>query len=173
MENKPAASKHYYLLDASAYCRFVENTSNPKTQVTHNIISKSLDGYFYYIPQFCIIEVFNTFAKWYYAEKRISETRYKEICEYFQNLIRNRLVLYTYNLHRYHNLNCDKIFPVEHTTPHTKPKKGKLSTFDILIIAMALELQLIHGVDNITILSCDARLLDISKKLNIKTESYN
>jgi predicted nucleic acid-binding protein len=173
MENKSAASKHYYLLDASAFCRFAENINNPQSQIEHNILSKNLEGYFYYIPQFCIAEVFNTFAKWHYAQKRINETRYKELRETFKTLISNRLVLYPYDLHRYHNLNCDKIFPIEHITPHSKPKKGKLSTFDILIIAMALELQLIHGKENITVLSCDTRLLEISKKLKINVQPYN
>ena len=172
MENKPAASKHYYLLDASAFCRFAEYISSSKIQITHNIISKYLEGYFYYMPQFCIAEVFNTFAKWHYAEKRINAQDYKELVYLFKTLIQNRNLIYPYDLHRYHNLNCDKIFPIEHTTPHSQPKKGKLSTFDILIIAMALELQLIHGNDNISILSCDNRLIQISSLLKIKTELY-
>ncbi|MDR2192736.1 MAG: hypothetical protein LBO62_07665 [Endomicrobium sp.] len=172
MENRPSASTHYYLLDSSAFCRFCDNMMS-KAEITHHIINKANDGYFYYMPQFCIAEVFNTFAKWYYAEKRIDETKYKELCNLFKSLIHNRNIIYPYDLHRYHNLNCDRIFPIEHTTPHGKPKKGKLSTFDILTIAMALELQLITGDENITILSCDSRLLEISKKLNIKTQPYN
>ncbi|MDR2426809.1 MAG: PIN domain-containing protein [Endomicrobium sp.] len=172
MENKSVASKHYYLLDASAFCRFIEYIS-ANARISHNIIQRAVfESYFYYMPQFCIAEVFNTFAKWHYAEKRINEKKYKELCSIFKFLIHDRLVIYPYDLHRYHNLNCDKVFPVEHTTPHSMPKKGKLSTFDILIIAMALELQLIHGNDNVSILSCDNRLTEISKLLKIKTEIY-
>ncbi|MDR0800637.1 MAG: hypothetical protein LBN01_03805 [Endomicrobium sp.] len=157
-------SRHYYLIDTSAFCRYVELESNS------NIISNFQNSCFYYIPQFCIAEVFNTFAKWYYSEDKISPEKYEELCKIFKKLIRNRFVFYPYDLHRYHNLNCDKIYEVEHKTP--AQKKGKLSTFDILILAMAIELQTIHGNDNITILSCDKRILEIAKLLNIIAEPY-
>lgn len=52
---------------------------------------------------------------------------------------------------------------------HVKKKETKLSTFDILIIAMTLELQKIHGTDNITLLACDKRILKIAGLLSIKT----
>jgi hypothetical protein len=162
-------STHYFLLDASAYCRFTDDML--KARPEHNILNKFIDGCFYYIPQFCIAEVFNTYARWHYAEKKISESRYKELCEIFKILIRNRRVLYPYDLQRYHNLNCDYIFKIEHTTPHLE-QEAKLSSFDILIIAMGIELQRIHGNENTTILSCDKRIVKIAGKLNINTEFY-
>jgi predicted nucleic acid-binding protein len=164
--------KHYYLIDASAFGRYVDPRITSKK---HDISKNIAKGYFYYIPQFCIAEIFNIFAKWRYRKEQgktfINEKKYKSLRETFKTLIHDRASIYSYDLHRYHNLNCDKIYEIEHTTPKSS-KKPYLSTFDILIIAMAIELQRIHGKDNITILTCDNRLIEIAKPLNIKTEFY-
>jgi hypothetical protein len=66
----------------------------------------------------------------------------------------------------YHNLNCNKIYEVDHT--HTQKKIQALSTFDILILTIAMELQLIQGNSNVTILSFDKHILTIASLLNIK-----
>jgi hypothetical protein len=175
--------KHYYLLDASYICRLVQDCISegdslaiPFHDITANVIER---GDFYYIPQFCIAEVFNTFAKWRYctsesdkSDKRnttLTPDQYKQVNESFKILIRDRLVLYAYDLHRYHNLNCDKIFETEHTIQREK-NKGWLSTYDILIIAMAMELQRIHGKNNIKILSCDERLVKIAVSLKVQAQ---
>jgi hypothetical protein len=102
MENSHSSSKHYYLLDASAYCRFVEYTNfTHNAVITHDILQNALlDKYFYYIPQFCISEVFNTFAKWHYAQKSINYEGYTKITDFFKLLIRNRNIFYPYDLHR-------------------------------------------------------------------------
>jgi hypothetical protein len=160
--------KHYYLVDSCAFGRFIDPEC---PESTHNILNNIDSGAFYYIPQFCITEVFNMFAKWHFCEERIDDSAYLSLRNSFKSLIHDRKVLYPYDLHRYHNLNCDKIYETEQKTP--KPKnKPKLSSFDILIIAMGLELQHIHGSDNVTILSCDERLLIIADKLHIKIEEF-
>jgi hypothetical protein len=110
--------RYCYLLVSSAFCRFVD--LNVHKNSLHNIISNFNNGCFYYILQFCIAEVFNTFAKWHYAEKKITPEKYKELCASFKILIRNRFIFHPHNLHRYHNLNCDKIYKVEHKTPRSK-----------------------------------------------------
>jgi hypothetical protein len=66
MKKTSTHSERYYLLDASAFCRFVIDDSSKEH--IHNITSNAINGYFYYIPQFCIAEVFNTFAKWHYTQ---------------------------------------------------------------------------------------------------------
>jgi hypothetical protein len=182
MEIADQQSKHYYLLDASYICRLIQDCILERDSLDipfHNITANVMKGNFYYIPQFCIAEVFNTFAKWYYHSNEndkkntnttLTSDQYKRINESFKILIRNRRVLYAYDLHRYHNLNCDKIFETEHTTPR---KKGSwLSTYDILIIAMAMELQRIHGENNITILADDRRLLKIAGLLNVQAQDF-
>ena len=115
MSNK-VQPRHYYLLDSSAFCRLVDPADVHKNSL-YSIISNFNNDCFYYIPQFCIAEIFNTFARWHYAENKITFEKHKELCEFFKILIRSRFFLYPYDLHRYHNLNCDKIYKVEHTTP--------------------------------------------------------
>lgn len=161
--------KHYYLLDACAFGEYIDKLSSRK-KINHNIVINIADGSFYYIPQFCVAEIFNMFAKWHYAEKRIDSKKYDQLCDMFKLMIRNRALLYPYDLHRYHNINCDKIYKTEHSIP--KGNDHKLSTFDILIIAMGIELQHIHGKDNFTILSCDKRLLKISNAVAVNAVIY-
>lgn len=162
--------QHYYLLDACAFGEYIGKLSNRQV-INHDMLANIVSGSFYYIPQFCVAEIFNMFAKWHYAEKKIGSKRYEQLCELFKDMIRNRKILYPYDLHRYHNLNCDKIYKHEHTTP--KGSDSKLSTFDILIIAMGIELQHIHGKDNLTILSCDKRLIKISNIVGVTAENFN
>jgi predicted nucleic acid-binding protein len=174
-DKKDREVRHYYLIDASAVGRYFDEKIDPKT-VKHNIaVNFGRGNIFYYIPQFCIAEIFNIFAKWHYREepdrKRISTEKYRSNRNNFKKWIRRRKNMYAYDLHRYHNLNCDKVYKTEHTLPKIDKNKAHLSTFDILIIAMALDLQRIHGSDNLTILSCDERLIAVAKKLKIKTEN--
>jgi len=142
--------EHYYLLDASAFGVYIDNQY--KGIVKHDIIENAENVYFYYIPQFCIAEVFNMLAKWRYDEpynKRhkkipLTDTEYKSLQDAFIDLVHNRHMLYPYDLHRYHNLNAHQIYNVENSVKREQPN-DKLSSFDILIIAMAIELQRIHG----------------------------
>lgn len=122
MLTKNNYSNHYYLLDTSAFCRFIEDRTIDPKDISHNIAFNIVRGCFYYIPQFCVAEVFNTFARWHYAENKISADYYAKLCSYFRTLVRDRLALYSYDLHRYHILNCDKIYETEHTTPRKKKR---------------------------------------------------
>ncbi|MDR3244695.1 MAG: hypothetical protein LBT79_08105 [Elusimicrobiota bacterium] len=171
--------KHYYLIDASAFGRYVD-TFNPKSQpIKRNIFSDIIAGNFYYIPQFCIPEVFNMFAKWRYdtdynkrhKRKKLNKKEYEYLYKLFISYVHNRVLLYPYDLHRYHNLNCHKIYMVENNTDRQQPT-DRLSAFDILIIAMGIELQKIHGKNNITILSCDKILIRIANKVNVNVQYY-
>ncbi|MDR3244491.1 MAG: hypothetical protein LBT79_07050 [Elusimicrobiota bacterium] len=164
--------KRYYLIDASAYARSVDLEYNIKNHVNHSFFGNISKGYFYYIPQFCIAEVFNVYAKWYYRKNKIDTAEYNRLCSNFKDMIHNRKVFYPYDLHRYHNLRCDEIYEIEQKTNRLKQGKPYLSTFDILIIAMGLELQHIHGKDNVVILSCDERLIKIANLVNVKTEEF-
>ncbi len=166
--------KKYYLIDTCALIHYFDHEEKDvKYKITDEIANKSS---FYYIPQFCVAEVFNVFAKLHHRNGKIDAQKYSDLVNGFKYMIKNREILYAYDLHRYHNLNCDLIYKTEHTTPQTKNRKGKtlslLSTFDILIIAMAMELDKIHGQGNICILSRDARLIDIAQKVGVNALWY-
>ena len=115
------------------------------------------------MPNFCIAEVFNTFAKLKYRKEKISDEVYKTLKDKFRNLIRGGRIIYHYELSRYHILNVDYIVAFEHQFKiHSKEF---LSTFDILIISMGIELVRIHGDKNFYIITNDKRISSFCKNL--------
>ncbi len=149
----------YYLVDTCAYIYAIENEGKLKNDL---IKKRALNQAFLYIPQFCIPEVLNTLARCFYEDKRYGKEKYEEYKESFLGAVRSGRIFYPYELHRYHNINADKIYETEHTTPLDKTEHH-LSTFDILIIAMGIELSKIHG-KNVFIVTRDRRLFNIGKK---------
>ncbi len=117
-----------------------------------------------YLPQFCVAETFNTFARLYYKDKSISEELYNSLTELFKEHIKDRKLLYCYDLHRYHNLNADAVIRAEHTVPYNGDIS--LSTLDILIIAMGIELMHIHPPKNVYVVTGDKRLHKICNSSN-------
>ena len=150
----------YYLVDASAFVYAVENEGNTKIDFLGEKVENKA---FLYIPQFCIAEVLNTYARFFFKDKRIGADTYTKWRGAFLKAVHNRRIFYAYDLHRYHNLNADAIYRIEHRTV-LKPKETPLSAFDILIIAMGTELKRIHINDEVVILTRDARLLRIANK---------
>ena len=148
----------YYLIDTSAFIYAIENLDKIKIDF---FTEKANATAFLYMPQFCITEVFNTFARFFYRDQKIGRSLYTKWRGKFIRAIHNRRILYCYDLHRYHNLNTHKIYKIEHKKPYTN-KENALSTFDILVIAMGTELKKIHSPNEVLILTRDARLCRIS-----------
>lgn len=148
----------YYLLDASAFVYAIENLDKLKNNF---FIEKANGSAFLYIPQFCIPEVFNTFARFFYRDKKIGGDQYTKWRNEFTKLVKDRRILYCYDLHRYHNLNTNKVYRIEHSTPYGNGE-GALSSFDILVIAMGIELKHLHSPNEVSILTRDKRLHRIS-----------
>jgi len=144
-----------------------------------------------FIPSFCIAEVRNILAKWYFRYKGIfrSQEHYKTVFNTFISHVRDRNFFYSYDLNRYHNLNTTLVTEIEHQTntefdasclpvntdksiiekklkeknPNDHIGRYYLSTFDILIIAMGMELKKITG-EEVYLLTKDERLALISSK---------
>jgi len=131
----------YYLIDTSAFVFAVENINQTRMDF---FVEKAKGEAFLYIPQFCVTEVFNTYARKFYEENVIQGDVYTEWRNEFIKATHNRRILYCYNLHRYHNLNAHKVYKVEHKVPRLS-NEHPLSAFDILIIAMGMELKKVHA----------------------------
>ncbi len=139
-----------------------------------NYIRAHQTDHFIYIPNFCIAETFSVFMKYSYgqwnnhvAKKGAIDTRvYKRLCAQFQKDIHNGHFMYHYELSRYHILGINLVAPIDHYYKVSKGKKRitPMGTFDHLIISMGIHLAHIHGRDNVCILSCDDRLIQILKK---------
>jgi len=166
-----------YLLDTSVIVEFYrpQSSYNSAEELAHSrelcsIITaqQASDQAILFVPSFCIAEVKNTFAKWHFRKKVFeSAQHYSDCLALFTKHVSNRHFFYSYDLNRYHNINCDMILPIEHTCQtefvvsglpigaSQKQIKKKLmekripydhgryylSSFDILIISMGMELK--------------------------------
>ena len=146
---------------------------------------------FFYLPTFCVAEVFNIFAKYHYRKQLLSPELYQETCDKFSEHIHDRHTFYCYDLNRYHNLNLSRrrVYRTEHETlteyeavganPRTTsedkvremyrakfPKRSigshYLSGADLLVIAMNLELIRIVG-ERVYLVTKDRRMVEIAR----------
>jgi|SRR5271157_1014469 len=89
---------NYYLLDASSYVQAIIE-KDKLYRFAYNFMEERKNGKaFLYIPQFCVTEVFKTFSKFYYFDKKIDENTMKELKETFREQIRERNKIYVYDL---------------------------------------------------------------------------
>ena len=154
----------YYLVDTCAFIYAVECLYKTKPDI---FFEKGIGLAFLYMPQFCVTEVFNTLARLRFRDNVITEAEYNKNREKFIEMIQNRRTIYCYDLHRYHNLNTQKIYEIEHKS-ELNTKENHLSALDILIIAMGMELKKIHEKEPVKILTRDGRIQTISKLLREK-----
>ena len=149
---------NYYLIDTSAFVYAIEHLNQTRRDF---FAEKAAGMAFLYMPQFCVTEVFNTYARLFYRENRILGPEYNKWRSQFIRAIHNRRIIYCYDLHRYHNLNAHGVYKVEHRHPLPNAQ-SPLSGFDILVIAMGMELMRIHEPNEVSILTRDGRLHCIS-----------
>lgn len=178
--------KKYYLFDASAALHYyLPSPALRFRQSLAFLMSTRLKGEsLFYIPEFCIGETFNKFAHAHYRDRIISAADHERIRKEFSSHVRNRATFYPLELTRHHNYNIDVIAPIEHTTnteyqaggvsapmsPNLlkkalakagvdkNPGRYRLSTFDMLIISMGIELEKVHGKGAVAVITNDRRL---------------
>lgn len=115
------------------------------------------------IPNICIAEVFNALAKRYSSES-IPRSEYVKSVRDFRKDIHWARTLYPYDLNRYHVVAADRIIAVEHHVPSLS-ERDHLSTFDILVIAMACELAFIGQPEDTFLITCDQRIKRVFEEL--------
>ena len=167
----------YFLLDSNITAGYYLPRSLDSKKARERIanifdaVRSGATSHFFYIPNFCVAEVFSVFMKHAYSawnsqvKKKggtIDKRVYEHLVMQFQTDIHNGRFIYHYELSRYHVLGINLVGPVDH---YFKSKTGRpMGTFDHLIISMGIHLAHIHGRDNVTILSADKRLTDILAK---------
>lgn len=150
-----------YLLDASAAIEiYLADKQNTGQIMRHVLGEQERKSATLFIPNFCVAEVFNCFARKHFRENGMSTDTYKEYLDRFRGDIHWGKTIYSYDLNRYHIVAADNIIPAEQKR-ELKAGKGPLSTFDILIIAMACELAYTRGVSNTFLLTRDERLNEV------------
>ncbi len=174
----------YCLFDANVIAAYYCSKTTRSTKVVENarILVESVrsgeSDYFFYIPNFCIAEVFNVFMKYTFSNwnihtksGRINRKIHSSLRKQFREDIHNARLFYHYELSRYHVLAIDLVAPIDHHYKISRERKNKkrkaqnpAGTFDHLIIAMGIHLVKIHGSDNVVIVTADDRLAKIVEK---------
>ncbi len=174
----------YCLLDANVTAAYYLPRSTKSRHVRDRIEvifnsrrSRETD-FFFYLPNFCVAEVFSVFMKYSFGNwnRHVSRTGtldtriYRKLVAQFQDDIHNGKFIYHYELARYHVLAMNLVAPVDHYFQISRARRNSRAnvapagTFDHLIIAMGIHLSKIHGSDNVVILSADSRLTNVLAK---------
>ncbi len=191
MQNNQRA---YLIFDANVIAAYyLPHSSTPKinNRVARIISLNKVKGrkqkpFIFFIPNFCVAEIFNVlrkyrFGKWNKKVIRngtISKKKFENVYSKFQKDIHNGKLFYHLELSRYHLLNTAFISPIDHhyaygrTSGRQKKNPSPMSTFDLLIIAMGIELVRLHGNGCVKIVTTDNRIyqmLDRAKKIKNTT----
>ncbi|KPL01287.1 MAG: hypothetical protein AMJ91_00595 [candidate division Zixibacteria bacterium SM23_73_3] len=172
----------YCLFDANVIAAYYCPKTTRSSKVVENariLIESVRSGesrHFFYIPNFCIAEVFSVFMKYAYSSwnkqtksGRIHGKVHKRLREQFETDIHNAKLFYHYELSRYHVLAINLIAPIDHHYKLTRKSKtggaqNPAGTFDELIIAMGIQLVKIHGAGNVVVITTDDRLAKVIDK---------
>lgn len=172
----------YCLFDAcviAAYYCPSTTRSRKVVESARNLIESVRSGkskHFFYIPNFCIAEVFSVFMKYAYSRwnkqtksGRIRGWVHKRLRKQFEADIHNAKLFYHYELSRYHVLAINLVAPIDHhyklyREAKTIGRHAPAGTFDQLIIAMGIHLVKIHGAEKVVIVTADDRLARVIAK---------
>jgi len=170
----------YLLLDANVTAGYYLPRSLRSSRAQKRIenifdsVRSGASEHFFYIPNFCVAEVFSVFMKYAFgswnrhvARKGTIDKRvYNSLVRQFKKDIHNGRFLYHYELARYHVLGINLVAPIDHHYQFNRRRKDILpmGTFDHLIISMGIHLAHIHGSEKVAIISTDDRLTDILTK---------
>lgn len=177
--------RKYCLFDASVLVEyFLKNTYTNNSTVSERAVTiiesvrSGKSDHFFYIPNFCIAEVFSTLAKHAFGHwnrqvkhKPINSKVHNSLRKQFESDIHNATLFYHYELARYHILTINMVAPVDHYYKLGRGKKNRATpagTFDQLIVAMGIQLTKIHGADNVVIITADRRLTKLINKCRSK-----
>ncbi len=178
-----ANSRKYCLFDTSVLVPYFLPHSHKEAKVHERAVAiiesvrSKASEHFFYIPNFCIAEVFSTFAKHAYGDwnKQVSSGTidgrvHASLRKQFQDDIHNAALFYHYELSRYHVLTVNIVAPVDHYFKLGRGDGRRIvpsGAFDQLIAAMGIHLTKIHGAGNVVVITADNRLAKLIKKCRL------
>ena len=168
----------YCLFDANVIAAYYcpKTTRSSKVVKNARVLIESVrsgkSNHFFYIPNFCIAEVFSVFMKYAYSNwnkqtggGKIGGKAHRALRKQFEADIHNARLFYHYELSRYHVLAVNLVAPIDHYYKlYRKSKQSPAGTFDQLIIAMGIHLVKIHGSGKVVVITSDDRLARIIEK---------
>ena len=156
----------YYLPQSSRSAKLVDSA-----RILIESVRSAATKHFFYIPNFCVAEVFNVFMKHTYGHwnKQVKHGTidgrvHNSLRKQFQKDIHNGQLFYHYELSRYHVLAINLIGPVDHHYQFSRKRRNPAGTLDQLIIGMGMHLTRIHGANNVVIVTADDRIEQIIKR---------
>lgn len=160
-----------YLFDASAAVELYAPRNAKCEKAVRFIVEqkKTHKQAVLYIPNFCVVEVFNALARRHFKDEGLDSTQYEKSLKRFREDVHWGRTLYAYDLNRYHVIGADEIIPIEHHVA-SEHERDHLSTFDILIITMACELAYVGRPQDTFLVTCDKRIqkvVDQFKGINL------
>ncbi len=191
----------YILLDANVTAAYYLARSSKsanvrkRSEIMFNSVRSGASDHFFYLPNFCVAEIFSVFMKYCFGDWNthvkktkgtIDSRHYRKIVAQFSADIHNGKFIYHYELSRYHVLAINLVAPVDHYFQISRGRRrgsgrkagtiakknvNPMGTFDHLIIAMGLHLVRIHGRENVLIVSADDRLTKVLSKCKTKIPS--
>jgi hypothetical protein len=96
--------------------------------------------------------------------KSPDKNRNEECLDLFRKDTHWGKTLYAYELSRYHIIGADEIIPIEDNVA-VEHDREHLSTFDVLIIAMACELAYERKPEDVFLVTCDRRIKRVTDQL--------
>ena len=173
-------SRKYCLFDTSVLVPYFLPHSHKEAKVYERAVAiiesvrSRQSDHFFYIPNFCIAEVFSTFAKHAYGDwnKQVKSGTidgriHASLRKQFQSDIHNAALFYHYELSRYHVLTVNLVAPVDHYFKLGRGEGRRIvpsGAFDQLIAAMGIHLTKIHGAGNVVVITADNRLAKLINK---------
>jgi hypothetical protein len=148
-----------YLFDASAAVELYASRNVKCKKAVRFIVEqrKTHKQAVLYIPNFCVVEVFNALARRHFKDGVLDDAQYENSLKLFRDDVHWGKTLYSYELNRYHVIGADEIIPIEHHVA-SEHERDHLSTFDILIIVMACELAYVGQQEDTFLVTCDKRI---------------
>lgn len=157
-----------YLFDASAAVElYVQQNAKARKAAQYIVSQRTIHKRAaLYIPNFCVPEVFNALARKHFRDHDLDKKAYESSLSRFRDDIHWGKTLYSYELNRYHVIGADEIIPIEHQVA-SEHDRDHLSTFDILIIAMACELAYLSRPEDTFLVTCDRRIRRVVEQFRI------
>ena len=154
----------YFLLDAnvlvSYYCP--EDNDRVRGRAAPLFASKAAGKSFLYVPNFCVAEVLRAFAKKCWGDRLYgdpAEAFSKFRTAFLEDVVESKQ-LYSYELSRRHVKMTDEI--LEASASMSYRTGAAPSAFDVLLIAMGIDLANIHG-SQLVIVTAERPIYDVCR----------
>lgn len=178
-------TKKIFLLDANVLVDYYLRQEPKIIETMRELRKKRYEGKcLLFIPNFCVAEVFSTFARNIYSKamsgKFVKDAKEIFIDEVSRDYEYKRYQYYCHiELNRYHLLHAHLVYKptweyVYKNRNNYRDKKGNLkpppSTFDLLVIAQGIEMTSLYSDEEFALLTSDAWMIDICNYLHELTD---